>query len=323
MHQPTGRDSEEDNTWGGYFKPCPKCETLFVSIVPNRVCPKCGHPFNTSETYPYPYNVSQLPFVVSWSNGQLPLMTAAKMGHLEIITLLLDAGAAVDKGRANVTPLMVACYMGHLDAVRFLIKRGANVNAQATTPDRVREKISPIIIAGNAGNIELVKILWEAGVPSANKNATLLAEAARRGNLGEIRSLLKAGADPNEQDPLTRDLALERAAERCDVEAVKILIAAGAIVHPPPSGRMPRVLCAVRKFANNKPDDETLLRCLETCRLLIGAGARVTGSYFGFDALSAADESGSKPLIEFLKMAAKAEKTISSTASAKRARKKP
>lgn len=321
VHQPTGRDPEEDHNSGGMRKPCPKCQTEFISIVRNRVCPKCGHRFDASEVYPM--TAGGPPMFITWSNGQLPLMTAVKTGDLELINLLLDGGAEVDKGRENITPLMVACYLGHADAAMLLIKRGANANAQTTTPDRVKEKISPIIIAGKAGNIELVKVLWEAGVPSTNKKATLLVDAARRADVGEIQSVLKEGADPNEQDPLTRDYALEKAAERCDVEAVKILISAGAIVHPPPPRRMPRILCAVHKFATNKPDAEMVSRCIETCRVLIAAGARVSGSYFGFDALSIAKESGSKALIEFLETAASAEKTAKASTGATRTRKKP
>src|SRR5678809_71295 len=80
--------SARDHLSGGMRKPCPNCQAEFVSIVCNFVCPKCGHRFDASDVFPLNAYGSP-PMFVTWSNGQLPLMTAARVGHLEIFTLLL------------------------------------------------------------------------------------------------------------------------------------------------------------------------------------------------------------------------------------------
>src|SRR5688572_3459627 len=234
-------------------------------------------------------------------------MTATKVSNLEIMTTLLDAGAQVDGGYEGVTPLMIACHLGHLEAARLLIKRGANVNAEAVTPDQLKNKISPIKIAGGAKNMELVKLLWEAGVPG-QKKPTLLVDAARRGDTKAIAALLKEGADPNAEDPISRDFALEEAAEQSRPEAVKMLIEAGAKVHPPPARRPPLILCAVWKLARG--DEERAARAIETCRILLEAGARVNTTWFSADPLEIAKEAKHKALIDLLQQASAAEAAV-------------
>ena len=53
-----------------------------------------------------------------------PLHTACYNGNIEIIQLLLQAGAKVDKseGQDNRTPFFQACRGGHKDVVDYLIK---------------------------------------------------------------------------------------------------------------------------------------------------------------------------------------------------------
>lgn len=59
-----------------------------------------------------------------------PLHHAAYAGHVEIIELLLEAGAAVDAPALNgSTPLMRAIQSSRPACVDALLKAGANVNA--------------------------------------------------------------------------------------------------------------------------------------------------------------------------------------------------
>ena len=50
-------------------------------------------------------------------NGFTPLISAACMGHLEVVRCLLEHGADKDKAKKNgVSPLWVAAQNGHLRA---------------------------------------------------------------------------------------------------------------------------------------------------------------------------------------------------------------
>ncbi|MGI9178065.1 MAG: acyltransferase family protein, partial [Pirellulales bacterium] len=63
--------------------------------------------------------------------GVPPLVLAAMGGNAEIVTLLLDAGAATDgTGRDGSTPLHGAAFMGYADVARLLLDRGANATVR-------------------------------------------------------------------------------------------------------------------------------------------------------------------------------------------------
>ena len=73
---------------------------------------------------------------------------AARQGHLDIVTMLLDRGAIIDEvvpGDENA--LISASGEGDLDVVRLLVGRGANVNARVWAeqgwPDRQRRVANP------------------------------------------------------------------------------------------------------------------------------------------------------------------------------------
>ena len=54
------------------------------------------------------------------------LHVAARMGHTEMVRLLLDRGADVNvRDRGGRAPLHLACMNGHTDTVRLLLDRGA------------------------------------------------------------------------------------------------------------------------------------------------------------------------------------------------------
>ncbi|KAF5829326.1 ankyrin repeat-containing domain protein, partial [Dunaliella salina] len=62
-------------------------------------------------------------------DGRTPLWTASFNGHREVVHLLLNKGAVVDKANnAGATPLFVASQQGHMDVSRLLLERGAVVD---------------------------------------------------------------------------------------------------------------------------------------------------------------------------------------------------
>ena len=60
------------------------------------------------------------------NGGVTPLFMTSQNGHLEIVRLLVEAGADKDKaGNYGVTPLQIARNKGRLEIVRLLVDAGA------------------------------------------------------------------------------------------------------------------------------------------------------------------------------------------------------
>lgn len=67
---------------------------------------------------------------VANENGDACIHVAAKLGHAEIVSLLLHHGAETSHlGSRSRTPLQLASIYGHLQAVEALLDAGADANA--------------------------------------------------------------------------------------------------------------------------------------------------------------------------------------------------
>ena len=93
---------------------------------------------------------------------ETPMHVAAREGHVDILSLLLEHGAELE-GRSggpgyNVTPLHVASGDGRLEAVRCLLDHGADINA------RDSDSWTPLRWATTEwNNIQVVRLLLERG----------------------------------------------------------------------------------------------------------------------------------------------------------------
>jgi ankyrin repeat protein len=86
-----------------------------------------------------------------------PLHLAARRGIVEIVTLLLDAGADVN-ARADFygNALQAAAYRGHMAVVRLLLSRDADINAPGPWG-------SAVMATSRRNNGEVVTLLRKNG----------------------------------------------------------------------------------------------------------------------------------------------------------------
>ncbi|XP_044571295.1 protein fem-1 homolog B isoform X1 [Drosophila ananassae] len=124
--------------------------------------------------------------------GATALWVAAGMGHLQIVKLLVQAGASINHNtKAQSSPLRAACYEGRLDIVEFLIEHGADVNATNLFNNNT------LMIAAYKGHHLVVNTLLQNGSRPNDQalcGATALHYAAESGHLDVVVSLMDHGA---------------------------------------------------------------------------------------------------------------------------------
>ncbi|XP_024140601.1 ankyrin-3 isoform X19 [Oryzias melastigma] len=97
-------------------------------------------------------------------SGFTPLHIAAHYGNINVATLLLNRGAAVDfKARNDITPLHVASKRGNSNMVRLLLERGSKIDA------RTKDGLTPLHCAARSGHEQVVEMLLNRGAPILSK----------------------------------------------------------------------------------------------------------------------------------------------------------
>lgn len=193
------------------------------------------------------------------------LIKAARIGDLQKVENLLRLGASPDvPDDAGVTPLLSAAYEGHLEVIEMLVKAGANINQ---TPVGLREWAfsasrapindhplmeaasrgdPPLIVAIRRGHTPVVGYLLDRGADPKivnHRGDVPIFVAASEGTAEMIALLLKKGVDVNslETEKLTvsmtntlqamgRNTPLIAAAQGGHVSAMEALIQGGAHV---------------------------------------------------------------------------------------------
>ena len=129
-----------------------------------------------------------------------PLIVAARNGHNEIVQILLDSGAEIDKGDSCArTPLWYTANIGHNKVVKTLLDAGADPNK---TDHLKRTPLWWTTTRDNENVAETVEILINGGtnLNKADINGETPLHSAicsKRSTNEVIELLIRGGTDPN------------------------------------------------------------------------------------------------------------------------------
>ncbi|KAK2860631.1 hypothetical protein Q7C36_004797 [Tachysurus vachellii] len=160
-------------------------------------------------------------------NGITPLHVASKRGNTNMVRLLLDRGAKIDaKTRDGLTPLHCAARSGHDTAVELLLERGAPILA------RTKNGLSPLHMAAQGDHVECVKHLLQHKAPVDDVTLdylTALHVAAHCGHYRVTKLLLDKRANPNAR-ALNGFTPLHIACKKNRVKVMELLVKYGASI---------------------------------------------------------------------------------------------
>jgi ankyrin repeat protein len=209
--------------------------------------------------------------------GFTPLLFAARDGFVASVQALLQGKADINLPDPDgTTPLLLTLINGHWDTAKLLIESGANVNdwdfwGQSPLYIAVDMNILPagfrveLPTTDTATGIEVIRMLLARG---ANPNVQLKLRPPYRNAVQDRNAdaTLISGATP-----------LMRAATGGDVEVVKLLLEAGALVDLPIEDGTTPLMAAV-SAAGTRGKNKTEEQALATIELLHAAGADVNAT---------------------------------------------
>ncbi|KAH9895440.1 ankyrin [Xylariomycetidae sp. FL2044] len=177
---------------------------------------------------------------------QSSLDAACRRGHVEIVRLLVTAGAPVaSTDRDGFTPLHRAAKKGSLDSVQYLLDhcedRKSYVQACYQTP-RIRvwpipyrwEQNSALSCAAGEGHLDVVRYLVEAGADPLQElqNNGIAAHSACRGAKDYVQVVkYLMNVDRSQLEKRTSDeddTCLHLAAQKDHIESAELLLSIGA-----------------------------------------------------------------------------------------------
>ncbi len=236
--------------------------------------------------------------------GFTALLFATREGCLACVQALVDAGAKVDLTDPDgVTPLLSALLNAHFDTAKYLLAKGAMVNKwdwYGRTPLYAAVDFNTLPHGGRPDHpsldtttsLQMIGLLLDAG---ANPNAQLKL-------FPPYRSLrMDRGAD----GVLTiGSTPLLRAARGADVDAMKALLARGALVDLPQEAGVTPLMVATGYGASpidTRGKFRTEVEALAAAQVLLDAGADMNArEENGRTALHGAASQGYDDIVKFL-----------------------
>ena len=199
-----------------------------VERIPFEADPGAPPPEAPSTTNPATPQPPRREFGANLSGGTTALLYAARDGSFEAVRALVESGADVNRfsGSEKLSSMVMAISNGHFDIAAFLLEHGADPNlatVQGLTPLYATIDVQwsphawypePVVEQEQHSYLELMKALLGHG---ASVNARLERKAWFRTTSHDATWVDTAGAT-----------AFWRAAQATDVEAMKLLLAAGA-----------------------------------------------------------------------------------------------
>jgi uncharacterized protein len=137
-------------------------------------------------------------------DGTTALTWAARAGDLELVDLLLAAGATVKAAnRDGATALYEASENGNAAVIERLLKAGADVNGTFLLTGE-----TALMEASRVGRVDALKVLLDHGADVNAKETlrgtTALMWAATEGHVEAMRLLIERGADVNAQSKMEK-----------------------------------------------------------------------------------------------------------------------
>jgi ankyrin repeat protein len=134
--------------------------------------------------------------VIAEAVGKISLLEAAALGRSADVSRLLSEGADIaQRSSDGFTSLHYAAFFAHIELVKVLLEAGADPAAVANNP----MKVQPLHSAAAARLVDAVELLLDAGAPvdaTQEQGFTALHAAAHSGDVVMGRLLLGRGADP-------------------------------------------------------------------------------------------------------------------------------
>lgn len=194
-----------------------------------------------------------------WEDQTL-LSAAVQIGHVELIRLLLSAGA--DPNRKNPDGTTALTWCGNAEITALLLDAGASARHELGK----KVDFASLHNAADDGDVARLRLLLERGEArclldrfTEGLTWTPLHYAANEGHCEAAQLLIDAGADPNLFDEdLLGYTAIELAASNNHLEMVKLLLANGA----DPTLQVGLNSSAL-DVARRNTDNPALLECIE------------------------------------------------------------
>ncbi len=158
-----------------------------------------------------------------------PVADAAMRGDVGAVRSLLEEGAEVNMAQSDgMAALHWAAELGNVELVRLLVEAGADLEASTRLGD-----LTPLHIGAEAGQGGTVRALLEAGAKPESRNvngSTPLHFAALAGSAEAVAALADHGADVNVSEGKWDQTPLMFAASRNRAPSIEVLIDRGADV---------------------------------------------------------------------------------------------
>jgi len=165
---------------------------------------------------------------LDWPGGHTALILAIQNNHLHVAGRLLDARANAKAKGGGTTALRAAVEIGNLELVKRLLEMGADPGQSSA------DGISAVLSAILDNRLDMAELFFKNGADANAKTpggGSLLASAVFEGNLEMCGVLHKFGADPNFQEGGNRFTPLMTACLGQKAKLLHFLLSVGAKVN--------------------------------------------------------------------------------------------